>query len=382
METPKTSYTYELNEAQQARLINLLQTGNYRPAKVDYSLISASGHKFQCTLYEKERKGLRKCLVQGSNAFEFVQFFFEPIVLQVAQIGYEDVLDVETLAVGHDEYAVRRKTDERDWAPHAGSDESGKGDYFGPLVACCVFIDATLREKFRELNVRDCKLMSDGEVLRVGRELRRVLGPQRFALVAIGNTAYNRLYSKLRNLNRLLAWAHATAIEEVLRKQPDCLRVVVDKFTAKKGEEHDEVLRKQTDLVMKRAMRVKGKAIVQTNQLDQHPRAESNPAVAAASIIAREEFLRGIARMACEMGPIPVDKVPLDMIPRGSSAPQVRELAEQMVRAQGPEWLMDHCKVHFITTDKVLAACDLARKDLPCEGWIRSRHFSEGIDDD
>ena len=76
--------------------------------------------------------------------------------------------------------------------------------------------------------------------------------------------------------------------------------------------------------------------------------------------------------MAVEDGPIPVDKVPLDMIPRGSSDPRVRLLAEEMVRKHGPTWLMNHCKAHFQTTDKVLAACGKSRADLPPEGQVTS----------
>ena len=67
-----------------------------------------------------------------------------------------------------------------------------------------------------------------------------------------------------------------------------------------------------------------------------------------------------------------MDKVPLDIIPRGSSDPRVRELAEEKVRRHGPVWLMNHCKAHFQTTDKVLAACGFTRADLPPEGQVTS----------
>ena len=106
--------------------------------------------------------------------------------------------------------------------------------------------------------------------------------------------------------------------------------------------------------------------------VEQRHRAEDDIAVAAASVMARAEFLRAIAAMAEEDGPIPVDKVPLDMIPRGSSDPRVRQLAEEMVRTHGATWLMNHCKAHFQTTDKVLAACGMSRADLPPEGQVTS----------
>ena len=145
-------------------------------------------------------------------------------------------------------------------------------------------------------------------------------------------------------------------IEELLEKQTTCPKVVVDQFAP-------------TEAVIKRALKERGKKIV----VDQHHRAESDSiAVAAASVIARELFLRAIADMAMEDGPVPVDKVPLDMIPRGSSDPRVRQLAVEMVRKHGATWLMNHCKAHFQTTDKVLSECGLSRADLPPEGQVTS----------
>lgn len=337
MPQPST-YTYELDAAQQAGLSALLASGNYRRREVPYSVVSVEGDGFNCTLYSKEKHGKRKCVIQGGKAREFIEFFFELQVLGRAEIGYEDALDPE-----------------RD-APHGGSDESGKGDYFGPLVVACCYSDETLARKMRELGARDCKTMTDKAVLSVGRQLRALLGPERYAIVRINPPRYNRLYASIRNINRLLAWAHGTCIENLLEKQPACPRIVVDQFAP-------------TETVIRRALKERGKKVV----VDQHHRAESDSiAVAAASVIAREEFLRAIAEMAKEMGPVPVGKAPLDMIPRGSSDPRVRRLAEEKVREFGPKWLMNHCKAHFQTTDKVLAACGKSRADLPSEGQVTS----------
>lgn len=97
--------------------------------------------------------------------------------------------------------------------------------------------------------------------------------------------------------------------------------------------------------------------------IEQRHKAEDDIAVAAASVIARELFLRACAEMGGD-------------IPLGSSDPRVREIAEVKVRENGPNWLMNHCKVHFQTTDKVLAACGLTRDALPPEGQIVSNHQS------
>ena len=337
MPPPKTSFTYELDAEQQEKLLALLALGNYRPRQVPYSLAAVEGDGFNCALYQKEKHGRRKLCIQGSKAQDFVEFFLEPNVLGVATVGYEDVLDPGRSSA------------------HGGSDESGKGDFFGPLVVACCYTDETLSAAMREMGVRDCKQMTDKAVLAVGAKLRQLLGPNRYAVVKIGPAAYNRLYAKIKNINRLLAWAHGTCIEELLEKQQACPKVVVDQFAP-------------TEATIRRALKERGKKIV----VEQRHRAEDDIAVAAASVMARAEFLRAIAAMAVEDGPIPVDKVPLDMIPRGSSDPRVRQLAEEMVRKHGPTWLMNHCKAHFQTTDKVLAACGMSRADLPPEGQVTS----------
>ena len=339
-ETPrKTVFTYELTNDQQEILLGLMVNGNYRKREVPYSLWSIEGDHFNATLYAKEKHGRRKLCVQGSKAEDFVLFQLEPLVLGGASLGYEKVLEPEA------------------FAPHAGSDESGKGDYFGPLVVCCAYTDERLSDEMAKLGVRDCKQMSDKAVLAAGSALRRLLGPDGYAVVKIGPAAYNRLYAKTRNVNRLLAWAHGTAIEELLEKRPGCGRVVVDQFAP-------------TEDTIRRALKPKGRAAT----VEQRHKAESDIAVAAASVIARELFLRAIADMTAEVfGPPAADGEPAERVPAGSSDPRVRELAERMVRENGPKWLMNHCKAHFQTTDKVLAACGKSREDLPPEGQIASK---------
>ena len=335
----KTVFTYELTNDQQEILLGLMVNGNYRRREVPYSLWSIEGDHFNATLYAKEKHGRRKLCVQDSKAEDFVLFQLEPVVLGAATLGYERELNPEA------------------FAPHAGSDESGKGDYFGPLVVCCAYTDERLSDEMARLGVRDCKQMSDKAVLAAGAALRRLLGADGYAVVKLGPAAYNRLYAKMRNINRMLAWAHGTAIEELLGKRPGCGRVVVDQFAP-------------TEDTIRRALKPLGRAAT----VEQRHRAESDIAVAAASVIARELFLRAIADMSTEVfGPPGPDGEATEKVPAGSSDPRVRELAERMVRENGPTWLMNHCKAHFQTTDKVLAACGKSREDLPPEGQIVSK---------
>ena len=334
----KTTYTYELDEDQQNRLLFVMEGGNYRKRTVPYSLMSVEGEGFNCTLYAKEKHGKRKCCIQGGKAEDFVLFVMEPQVLGEAKLGYEGVLDPD-----------------RDKA-HGGSDESGKGDYFGPLVVACCYVDERLAAQMREMGVKDCKQMSDKSVLAVGAGIRKLLGPSRYAVVRIGPAAYNRLYAKIRNINRLLAWAHGTCIESLLEKQPACPKVVVDQFAS-------------SEAVIARALKERGRKIV----VDQHHKAESDIAVAAASVVARELFLRHLIGTLPEFGiDVAPDGDPLAALPKGSSDPRIRTLAETCVKRDGATWIMNHCKAHFQTTDKILAACGLSRADLPPEGQVLS----------
>lgn len=332
----KTSFTFELTNDQQELLLGIMVNGNYRKREVPYSLYSIEGDGFNATLYQKEKHSRRKLCVQGSKAEDFVLFQLEPTVLGAAGLGYEEVLNPESFSA------------------HAGSDESGKGDYFGPLVVCTAYTDERLSAEMIKLGVKDCKQMSDKQVLAVGSALRRLLGPNCYQIVKLSPAAYNRLYAKMQNINRMLAWAHATAIEELLAKCPDCQRVVVDQFAS-------------TEAVISRALKPLGKAA----KVEQRHKAESDIAVAAASVIAREIFIRDILSMSTEVFGDRQEQEKLT-VPMGSSDPRVRALAEEMVAKHGPVWLMNHCKVHFQTTDKVLEKNLLDRDCLPEEGRIKS----------
>ena len=86
-----------------------------------------------------------------------------------------------------------------------GIDESGKGDYFGPLVIAAVFVNAITQNELALMRVRDSKNISDGHILEMAPDIRTICP---HSIVAIGPKKYNELYAKMKNLNRLLAWGH------------------------------------------------------------------------------------------------------------------------------------------------------------------------------
>jgi len=205
---------------------------------------------------------------------------------------------------------------------HIGTDESGKGDYFGPLVVAGVYVPDRQQDVLRELGVKDSKRFSDGRV----RELAETLKQGYIhSIVAIGPERYNELYAKLRNLNRLLAWAHARAIENILEKVP-CRSALTDQFGDKSYVEN--------------ALMKKGREVM----LVQKPRAEEDMAVAAASIMARAEFLKRLFFLSREIG---------TELPKGSS-PRAEEVGWKLVREHGARVLDRVAKKHFKITHRIL----------------------------
>lgn len=203
-----------------------------------------------------------------------------------------------------------------------GIDESGKGDYFGPLVIAAVHVPPESEPDLRLIEVRDSKRISDGRVLEMARDIRQVC---RHSVVAIGPQRYNELYAKIRNLNRLLGWGHARALENLL-EQVDCDLVIADQF----GDER----------FVRSALLEKGKQV----RLIQKPKAETDLAVAAASILARAEFLTRLKRLSDEVG---------TSLPKGAS--RTVELAARMIlKKHGKDRLAAIAKMHFKTTQAVL----------------------------
>jgi ribonuclease HIII len=208
--------------------------------------------------------------------------------------------------------------------PRIGIDESGKGDYFGPLVIAAVLVTPPDEPDLRLIQVRDSKRISDGRILEMAPDIRQVC---RHSVVAIGPKRYNELYEKIKNLNRLLAWGHARALENILA-QTECTLAISDQF----GDER----------FILNALLEKGKSI----QLIQRPKAEDDLAVAAASILARAEFLTRLKKLSDEIG---------IALPKGAS-PAVEIAARTIVRKLGRAGLEGVAKLHFKTTQAVLRA--------------------------
>jgi ribonuclease HIII len=212
--------------------------------------------------------------------------------------------------------------------PHIGTDESGKGDYFGPLVIVGVWTDKSLAASLAEIGVRDSKKLSDAQCQRLAGAIRE-LCHGKYHSVEISPERYNQLYDRFlrekKNLNHLLAWGHARAIEDLLSRQ-SCDQAIADQF----GDE-----KYIASKLMERG---------RTLNLFQTPKAERFIAVAAASVLARDHFLSRLKQLGQEAGLT---------LPKGAS-PAVVEAAKQIVQKHGPDTLRKYAKLHFKTTASVL----------------------------
>lgn len=206
-----------------------------------------------------------------------------------------------------------------------GSDESGKGDYFGPLVVAAVYVDKQTEPQLQALDVRDSKQLGDSAILRLAEEIRDVCRGHGMMRAYLPER-YNELYQQWSNLNLLLADAHAQVLCGLQKKVP-CELAIVDQFG-------DEAL-------VREALSKTGCKIA----LEQRHRAEDDLAVAAASIIARAEFVRQMAVLSQSAG---ID------LPKGASNPRIVEAGREIVAAGGLEALRKVAKLHFKITSAIM----------------------------
>ena len=305
MPPPLHSKTYPLTQAQAAKLRVVLAERDFKFEEKPYTLYAATREKLNIAVYEKGPK----VLLQGRGLEDFITFVLEPEVLGEARLGYEEVHEPEQ------------------FEPHFGVDESGKGDLFGPLVIAGVYVDGDLARQLRDAGVRDSKgIGTDKKIRELAEVIRKSGAPSE--IIVIGPEKYNQLYAKIGNLNRLLAWGHARIIENLCARVPSCPRALSDKFADAR--------------VLQKALLENGRKI----QLDQRTKAESDYAVAAASILAREGFIDWLDKHGKELG---------ITLAKGVSA-KVKGAAAEVITLYGPEMLPKVAKMHFKTAGEVLAA--------------------------
>ncbi len=299
-------FVCEIKEEMAVALKELFEVSGWVIDQPQYTFFRAKEGKTSCSVYSSG-----KLVVQGKGTEELLNEFIAVVAPELMPPTEEE-----------------KEESAAEFVPHIGIDESGKGDYFGPLVTAAVYVDERSRRQLLELGVQDSKrIKSDKKMRELAANIKKICAGS-WSIVAIGNEKYNELYDRMGNLNRMLAWCHATVLENVLEKVPSCKLAISDQFAKDK-----------------RTVASQLKQLGQRIELIQMTKAESDVAVAAASIIARAEFVDRIERMSLGL------KL-TENLPKGAS-PKVKSVAMQLYQQLGEGAFFKYVKKHFRTTEEI-----------------------------
>lgn len=292
-----TTWTIKLNSSQKKKLIDYIKKSDFLTAdsKNTYVALQAKKPGVTCTLYTSN-----KLVIQGSNLNAFIEFELEPYILE--DTPYTQSQNIQSTP------------------PHIGSDEAGKGDFFGPLCIAAAFATTDDLNWLSQSGICDSKKLTDKAILKLYPQITQKLKYEQITLMPF---KYNELYAKVGNLNHLLAWAHVRLIQN-LEPKVQAEYALVDQFANKLVIE--QKLPKNFSL-----------------QVRQQHRAEEDLVVAAASVIARAQFLKAMDELS--------DKVGFDL-PKGAGSPVI-VAGKKLVKEQGAEILKLVSKTHFSTYNKV-----------------------------
>jgi ribonuclease HIII len=299
------SYTAKLDDTQMEKLRAICEARGWTPFEVAYTRFAfkADHLKVNVSAYTSG-----KVVVAGKGTEDFVRDTLEPEVIGAARLGYDEVLHP-------------------DWfESHAGLDESGKGDFFGPVIAATVIADKPAIDAWRAAGVQDSKKIAEMQIIKLDKLIRETKGVI-VRTCFCGMPKYNELMSRPKaNLNSLLAWQHATALEQALAAK----RVpwgLLDQFS-------------KSPLVQRELARKK----VENFELRMRTKAEEDPVVAAASVVARAEFVRQMHALSKKFGA---------KLQKGAG-PQVKVQALEIIQKFGARALNEFAKLHFRTAYEVV----------------------------
>lgn len=295
--SPTSSFVAAIHLSLADKLLQDLEQQGFEISTPPHTIFSAKKKGVICTLYQSG-----KIVVQGKESASFIEFYLEPEILGSFQFSHPMVGVNLT--------------------PRIGIDESGKGDFFGPLCIAGVYAKGEEIAYLQSIGVKDSKTIKDVTICQLANKIKERLIHH---IVRINPTKYNQIYDSFKNLNHLLAWGHATTIEFLVQKS-GCRNVIVDQFADPR--------------VVKTALKRKNLEI----ELTQRHRAEEDLVVAAASILARQAFLEGLDQLG--------QSISLHL-PKGASSSTIA-VGKKILAKWGQESLLRLCKKHFKTLKAIL----------------------------
>lgn len=298
-----STYTVKLDDTQMAKLRGILASRGWAPFEVEHARFAFRGPDCNVTAYSSG-----KAVIAGKGTEDFVTMTLEPEVTLAPKLGYDTVL--------HPEW----------FEAHAGLDESGKGDFFGPVIAATVIAQKSMIEKWREAGVQDSKRIAERQILAFDEMIRGTHGVV-VKTCYCSMPKYNELMSRPRaNLNLLLAWLHGTALQQALAEK-SVPWGLLDQFS-------------EQPLVQRELAR-KG---VKNFELRMRTKAEEDPVVAAASVVARAAYVREMKRLSERFG---------SKLQKGAG-PLVKKQGAEIIARFGARALGDYAKLHFRTAYEVV----------------------------
>jgi len=297
MNTKPATFSTKIDINLAPKIIKDLKDQGFSITSSAYTIFVAKKNGITCVMYKSG-----SLIVQGRKKDEFIEFYLEPNILKKFEYTHPDSLVSMTARIG--------------------VDEAGKGDFFGPLCIAGIYADEKCIKKLIANNIRDSKKISDKSIVDFANVIKQNC---EIAIIRIFPEKYNNLYLKFKNLNSLLAWGHSSVISQLVAKTK-CKEVIIDQFANKS--------------VVENAIRKKNLEI----NLTQKTGAEEDPVVAAASILARASFLKGLEELS--------DQYNHKFLKGASSL--VIESGRKFVEKYGADALEKVAKVHFKTKNQIV----------------------------
>lgn len=301
----KSCFTFSLNDVQKESLrYRLSQISSFEPYSVGYADFAFKKKNCNVVMYSSG-----KLVLQGKEAQEFVSFVLEPEILQEAILGNEEIFHPEM------------------FQEHAGMDESGKGDFFGPITTACVIASPEAIRQFVQLGVKDSKkIASDRTILELAESIQKIPGTE-CQVFSLSMSKYNELYKRFgSNLNRLLGWMHSVTLKNALKRKFTA-RGLLDQFS--KAPIVQNFIQKDFPEFF----------------LEMRSKAEEDPVVAAASILARATYVKAMNELSTQAG--------MTLLKGASS--KVVEQGKLLLQKVGEDQMSLFCKMHFKTLSDVLS---------------------------